>query len=45
VWFRVRRRLVNKLGVSTRTTHTAAIHQHLLEMPAPVVATPSAIIL
>jgi hypothetical protein len=30
--------LVNKLGVPTRTARTAAIHQHLLEIPAPVVA-------
>jgi hypothetical protein len=30
--------LVNKLSVPTSTTRTAAIHQHLLEMPAPVVA-------
>lgn len=31
-------RLINKLGVPTRTSRTAAIRQHLLEMPAPVVA-------
>ncbi|MCA1693939.1 MAG: site-specific integrase, partial [Actinobacteria bacterium] len=31
-------RLVNKLGVPTRTARTAAIHQHVLDMPAPVVA-------
>jgi integrase len=30
--------LVNKLGVPTSTGRTAAIRQHLLEMPAPVVA-------
>jgi hypothetical protein len=30
--------LINKLGVPTRTARTAAIHQHLLEMPAPLVA-------
>jgi hypothetical protein len=31
-------RLINKLGVHTRTGRTAAIRQHLLEMPALVVA-------
>ena len=30
--------LINKLGVPTRTGRTAAIRQHVLEMPAPVVA-------
>jgi hypothetical protein len=30
--------LVNKLGVPTSTGRTAAIRQHVLEMPAPVVA-------
>jgi hypothetical protein len=30
--------LVNKLSVPTHTARTAAIRQHLLEMPAPVVA-------
>ena len=30
--------LVNKLSVPTQTARTAAIRQHLLEMPAPVVA-------
>jgi hypothetical protein len=31
-------RLINKLGDPTRTSRTAAIRQHLLEMPAPIVA-------
>jgi hypothetical protein len=31
-------RLINKLGVPTRTSRTTAIRQHLLEMPASVVA-------
>jgi hypothetical protein len=30
--------LVNKLSVPTHIARTAAIRQHLLEMPAPVVA-------
>jgi integrase len=30
--------LVNKLGIPTTTGRTAAIRQHVLEMPAPVVA-------
>jgi hypothetical protein len=30
--------LLNKLGVPTRTARTATIHQHLLDMPAPLVA-------
>ncbi|MGH3755865.1 MAG: hypothetical protein ACRDRP_24920, partial [Pseudonocardiaceae bacterium] len=30
--------LINKLGVPTGTGRTAAIRQHVLEMPAPVVA-------
>jgi hypothetical protein len=30
--------LINHLGVPTTTARTAAIHQHLLEMPAPIVA-------
>jgi hypothetical protein len=30
--------VVNKLGLPTRTARTAAIRQHLLDMPAPLVA-------
>jgi hypothetical protein len=30
--------LINRLGVPTSTGRTAAIHQHVMEMPAPVVA-------
>jgi hypothetical protein len=30
--------LVNKLGIPTTPSRTAAIHQHVLEMPEPVVA-------